>query len=175
MAELAQQSRLLEQLAREDGLTGVANRRWLDLQLARECERARRFDHPLSVAMIDVDHFKALNDRFGHALGDEVLRRIAHLLRSACRASDELGRYGGEEFLLILAETPLSGALPVCEKLRERVRSHDWSALHPALNGVTVSIGLASASGAQVTEALAQRADERLYAAKAAGRDRTQG
>ena len=94
-------------LAREDGLTGIANRRWLDITLTKEFERAERFHHPLSVAMIDLDDFKMVNDRFSHLIGDEVLRRTAQLLRDRCRSVDLAGRYGGEEFLLILVEDTL--------------------------------------------------------------------
>lgn len=174
LGELAQQAELLEKMAREDGLTGVANRRWLDLGLARECERARRFGHPLSVAMIDVDDFKAVNDRHSHAVGDEVLRRIAHLLRDSCRASDQVGRYGGEEFLLILAETTLDNAALVCEKLCRLVQAMAWVDVHPDLAAVTVSIGLAGADAGTGCEALAltRAADTQLYRAKASGKNR---
>jgi len=171
--QLAAQSELLRQLAREDGLTGLANRRWLDTQLAHEAERARRYRHPLSVAMIDVDHFKRINDRCSHRVGDEVLRRLAGLLRGACRQVDVVGRYGGEEFVLLLPETPLMAASAVCEKLRQRIAALHVGDLHPDLVQVTASIGLAGAEGAAVqAEALVQAADAQLYRAKAEGRNR---
>jgi diguanylate cyclase (GGDEF)-like protein len=129
LQQLSIQAAMLEQLAREDGLTGVANRRWLDLHLERECERARRFGHPLSVAMIDIDHFKRLNDDHSHALGDAVLRAVARCLRDGCRRSDLVGRYGGEEFMLVLAETPPDKAAVLCEKLRRQIAALDWAAL----------------------------------------------
>lgn len=178
LAELQAQAELLQQLAREDGLTGVANRRWLDLQLQRETERASRFGHPLAVAMIDVDHFKAVNDRLSHGVGDAVLRTLAGLLRANCRASDVLGRYGGEEFMLILVESTLAQALEACEKLRERVARHDWAAVHPALQALSVSIGVAASeagAAAVADDSLVQAADRQLYRAKHAGRNRVCG
>lgn len=174
LEQLAQQAELLEQLAREDGLTGVANRRWLDLQLARECERASRFGHPLAVAMIDVDDFKAINDRHSHAVGDAVLRRLALLLRDSCRVSDQVGRYGGEEFMLVLPETTLDNAALVCEKLCRRIEAHDWRGVHGALARVTVSIGVAGSSFAPDAGELAAAADARLYRAKQAGKNRVE-
>lgn len=176
LAELQAQAALLQQLAREDGLTGVANRRWLDLQLRREVERAQRFGHPLAVAMIDLDHFKAVNDRCGHAVGDEVLRQVARLLRQGCRASDGVGRYGGEEFVLLLVETTAAQALALCDTLRLRVAAQPWAALHPALAaGLTVSIGVAALAGDEPPEALLARSDAALYRAKHGGRNRVCG
>ena len=172
LAQLSQQSEMLRQLAREDGLTGLANRRWLDAQLDRERERARRYRHALSVAMIDIDHFKSVNDRFSHRVGDEVLRRVGRLLRDACRGGDIIGRYGGEEFMVVLVETPLATALTVCEKLRQRVAGLDLSDLHPDLARVTVSIGLAGDAEDPVAADLVHAADQQLYRAKAEGRNR---
>lgn len=170
LMQLSAQTEMLHQLSREDGLTGVANRRWLDLQLDQELERARRFGHPLSVAMLDLDHFKAINDRFTHLTGDKVLRLVAQLLRHGCRRSDLVARYGGEEFMLLLIETPLDRARRLCEKLRERVEAHDWSSLHPELR-VTLSIGLACRQEHDDVEALSARADSQLYLAKQQGRN----
>lgn len=104
---------VLKQMAREDGLTGIANCRWLDFQFAQEFERAQRFEHPLTVALLDIDYFKNVNDRFSHQTGDAVLRTAARLLRDSCRSVDVLGRYGGEEFMLVLVETPCESALPL--------------------------------------------------------------
>lgn len=172
LATLSRQTEALQQLAREDGLTGVANRRWLDAQLARERERARRHGHPLSVAMVDIDHFKSINDQCSHAVGDEVLRRVAALLQQACRSGDVVGRYGGEEFTVVLVETPLQAAQGVCEKLRLLVEQQAWSELHPALHRVTVSIGLAGDVEDPVNTDLAGLADQALYRAKRQGRNR---
>lgn len=172
LAQLSQQSEMLRQLAREDGLTGLANRRWLDAQLDRERERARRYHHPLSVAMLDIDHFKSVNDRFSHRVGDEVLRRVGRLLRDTCRGGDIVGRYGGEEFMVVLVETPLATAQAVCEKLRQRVAALDLADLHPDLRQVTLSIGLAGDADDPVAADLVQAADQQLYRAKREGRNR---
>lgn len=172
LAQLSRQTEMLQKLAREDGLTGVANRRWLDLQLSRECDRARRFGHPLAVAMIDVDDFKAINDRHSHPVGDEVLRRAAQLLRDACRGSDQLGRYGGEEFMLVLAETTADNAARMCDKLRRLVYDFDWPSLHPGLGQVSVSIGVAGADTDPSVSDLIAAADTQLYRAKREGKNR---
>lgn len=172
LARLAHQSEMLRQLAREDGLTGLANRRWLDAQWAHECERARRYHHAIAVAMVDIDHFKSINDRFSHRVGDEVLRRVARLLRDSSRRGDIVGRYGGEEFMVVWVETPGEQALAVCEKLRQRVATLRLDDLHPDLKTVTVSIGLAAAAHDPVDAELVAEADRQLYRAKAEGRDR---
>ncbi|HEU0014845.1 MAG TPA: tetratricopeptide repeat-containing diguanylate cyclase [Longimicrobium sp.] len=163
----------LDRLTREDALTGIANRRALDAQLALEWERARRFQRDLTVAMVDVDHFKQVNDRHGHAAGDEVLRRIAALLGEQTRRVDFVARCGGEEFVLLLVETPLEGALAKCEQLRAAVEEYDWEAVAPGLR-VTVSFGV-SGDPAPSPDALLAAADARLYAAKHAGRNRVHG
>jgi diguanylate cyclase (GGDEF)-like protein len=177
LAELAAQSELLQQLAREDGLTGVANRRWLDAQVTREAERSRRFEHPLSVAMIDIDDFKAVNDRCGHAIGDTVLREVARLLRDSCRLNDLVARYGGEEFAVVMVETTPDNAAHLADKLRQRVHEHDWPGVHPQLQGITVSIGIAgTAVGHDApTRNLLAEADTALYAAKRAGKNVVRG
>lgn len=172
LQQLSAQTEMLHQLSREDGLTGVANRRWLDLQLAQEFERARRFAHPLSVAMLDLDHFKSINDRFTHLTGDKVLRTVATLLRDVCRRSDLVARYGGEEFMLLLVETPITQAASLCEKLRLRIEQFDWSTLHPELSRVTLSIGLESNAQFEQLESLLAAVDTRLYEAKHQGRNR---
>jgi diguanylate cyclase (GGDEF)-like protein len=169
--ELQAQAVLLQQLAREDGLTGVANRRCLDLQLPQELARARRFGHPLTVAMVDIDHFKSVNDLHSHAVGDAALCRVARLLREGCRASDLVGRYGGEEFLLVLVETAGAPAHSLCNQLRQQVAAHDWSALQPGLAPVTVSIGLAALQPGDDLLSLLGRADRQLYRAKQNGRN----
>ncbi|MFZ5548818.1 MAG: diguanylate cyclase [Pseudomonadota bacterium] len=172
LAQLARQSESLQQLAREDGLTGLANRRWLDAQWAHECERARRYRHAIAVGMIDIDHFKSINDRFSHRVGDEVLRRVARLLRDAFRRGDIVGRYGGEEFMVAWVETPLEQAVAVCHKLRQRVAALPLGDLHPDLKSVTVSIGVAGCDADPVDAELVARADGQLYRAKAEGRNR---
>jgi diguanylate cyclase (GGDEF)-like protein len=162
----------LERQTREDALTGVFNRRYLDAKLAAEWERALRFGRALTVAMMDIDHFKAVNDRFSHAVGDEVLRTVARLLRENTRGVDVVARYGGEEFCLILVETRAEEAARLCDRLRGLIADYDWSAIRPGI-AVTVSVGVAGLhEGADAPDALLAAADARLYAAKHAGRNR---
>ncbi|HEX6912128.1 MAG TPA: diguanylate cyclase [Longimicrobium sp.] len=172
VARLREQAVELERQTREDALTGLSNRRHLDTQLSTEWERALRFGRALTVAMADIDHFKAVNDRFSHAVGDEVLRTVARILRESTRGVDVVARYGGEEFCLILVETRAEEAARLCERLRLRIAEHDWSSIRPGL-AVTVSIGVAGLhEGADAPDALLAAADVRLYAAKHAGRNR---
>jgi diguanylate cyclase (GGDEF)-like protein len=170
--QLREQAAELERQTREDPLTGVSNRRHLDAHLAAEWERAVRFGRPLTVAMTDVDHFKAVNDRFSHAVGDEVLRTVARILRESTRGVDGVARYGGEEFCLVLVETRADEGARLCDRLRERIAAYDWASIRPGLS-VTVSIGVAGLhEGADAPDALLAAADMRLYAAKHAGRNR---
>jgi two-component system cell cycle response regulator len=169
-AELLEQTRRLESLIFEDTLTGLANRRFILTQLASQVSGARRHGRPLSVAIVDIDHFKPVNDRYGHLVGDQVLIAVARALAGHLRAEDQLGRLGGEEFLVLLPDTDAAAAARVTEKLRceaslARVE-HDGELL-----GVTVSIGMATWDQ-EAPEELLRRADRALYDAKAAGRDR---
>ena len=168
---LRRQAEEMERLSREDVLTGLFNRRHVDAALALEWERASRFGRDLSVAIADVDQFKAVNDRFSHAVGDEVLRRVGEILRGRTRAVDVAGRWGGEEFVLLLVETPPERAAGLCEQLRAAVEAHDWSAVAPGL-AVTLSLGVAGNGEAADPAALLAAADARLYQAKRAGRNR---
>jgi diguanylate cyclase (GGDEF)-like protein len=120
---------------------------------------------------MDLDHFKEVNDRFGHETGDRVLQTVAELLRAQCRATDLAVRYGGEEFLLAFAGTDTAAALPLAERIRQLIASQAWSGLAPELD-VTSSLGLADASEALDAPALLTLADRRLYAAKSGGRNR---
>lgn len=172
LAELAAQTEMLQQMAREDGLTGVANRRWLDAQFARERERARRFGHPLSVAMIDIDDFKAINDRLSHAVGDAVLRTVARVLRDNCRVSDLVARYGGEEFTIVMIETGPDSAVGLADKLRRRVQAFPWPTVHAELSAVTVSVGVAGTALDDLRRDLLAEADAALYRAKRGGKNR---
>jgi diguanylate cyclase (GGDEF)-like protein len=163
--ELVAQGMRLESMLREDALTGLLNRRAILSQLGGTISGARRHGHPLSVAMVDLDRFKAINDVHGHAVGDEVLIAAVRALRAHLRAEDQLGRLGGEEFLVVLPDTHEGAAARVAEKLREEV------AAAPAPVPVTCSVGVATWAG-ESPEMLLRRADEALYAAKDAGRDR---
>jgi diguanylate cyclase (GGDEF)-like protein/PAS domain S-box-containing protein len=161
----------LERLSRQDPLTGLTNRREFDVRAALEQQRSERNARPLCLAMLDLDHFKQVNDRFGHAVGDEVLRRIGILLQTQCRAVDVVCRHGGEEFALALPETDLAEATAICGRIRRAVEAYAWRDIHPQLR-VTISGGVAlRRAGEAATQALA-RADRLLYDAKRLGRNR---
>jgi len=166
----------VQQLATLDALTGVANRRHF-LDLARhEVERAQRYHHPLSLLMIDVDHFKQLNDTYGHLVGDQVLRAIAARLRNSLRENDVVGRFGGEEFMVLLPETGREQALQVAERLREAIGGQAVVTDERAVC-VSVSIGVVSCgcSALPLTiEQLLKDADDALYVAKRRGRNQIQ-
>jgi diguanylate cyclase (GGDEF)-like protein len=159
--------------AQTDKLTGVANRRALLVDLFNEVERANRYERPLSVAFVDIDHFKAVNDSYGHAVGDEVLRGVAQAIQSNLRATDMVGRYGGEEFMLILTETNVEEGAVLTEKLRSIVARERFAAEGQQLS-VTISIGIAGGVGARLTsDALVRDADAAMYSAKSLGRNQT--
>ncbi|WP_216323378.1 diguanylate cyclase [Deinococcus aestuarii] len=168
---LEEQSRLLERQLSEDGLTGLFNRRHIEGLLQHEFLQGRVQGRPLCVAMADVDHFKGINDQFSHLVGDQVLRTIAGLFREAVRSPGAVGRYGGEEFLLVFPGTELHQGQRICERVRALVHAFDWSQIHPHLR-VTLSIGVAAAAHSPNHERLISVADERLYQAKHSGRDR---
>jgi diguanylate cyclase (GGDEF)-like protein len=150
----------LQGLASTDALTGIPNRRVWDQELPRELDRARRTGTELCVAMIDLDHFKNYNDRFGHQAGDRALKEAAGAWRLQVRSTDLLARYGGEEFVLLLSACALADAIQIVERLR---------AVTPL---VTCSVGVAAWDFQESAGELVQRADQALYAAKAEGRDR---
>ncbi len=163
--ELVAQGARLEALLREDALTGLSNRRAILTQLGGMVSGARRHGHPLSIAVLDLDHFKAINDTYGHKTGDDVLVAAVHAMGTHMRAEDQLGRLGGEEFLVLLPDTDAEAATHMAERARAEVAGA------PTPVPVTVSIGLATWAGETADEFL-QRADEALYAAKQTGRDR---
>jgi diguanylate cyclase (GGDEF)-like protein len=167
---LREKSLKLERESQEDALTGLANRRGFNERLAAEVEVAHAAGQPLSVAIADLDHFKKINDRLGHMVGDKALSEIALLMRRACRPSDLVARIGGEEFALVLPGMSREGGLDFCERLRRAVEEHPWSRIHPQLK-VTLSIGLAEGDGTGAMEELVQTADEKMYRAKSAGRN----
>ena len=175
---LKRKTDMLERLALLDGLTGIHNRRYLDEQLEREVNRAYRDELSLSVIMIDIDHFKPFNDNYGHGEGDQCLKRITQALTGALlRPGDTLCRYGGEEFTALLPDTDSIGVQRVAHRLRERVESlvipHEYSSVSGV---VTISLGTASIESHEARETtgetLLKRADDALYAAKHAGRNR---
>jgi diguanylate cyclase (GGDEF)-like protein len=160
-----------------DGLTGVANRRSLDERFAAEWSRAMRQQEPLSLIMIDIDHFKQFNDLYGHPAGDACLRAVAAALKSAVkRPSDHVARFGGEEFALLLPQTEIDGAMQVAAQLRVAVRELGIEHLGSSSGQLTISLGCASMVPAKGEESgrLLQLADAALYQAKRAGRDRVE-
>jgi len=167
---LRERSLLLERESQEDALTGVANRRCFMQRLAAEIEVALAVGQPLSVAIADLDHFKAVNDELGHLVGDQALRQSAALMRRSCSHSDLVARVGGEEFALVLPGRTRADATVFCETLRAAVASHDWREIHPDLS-ITISIGLAQWDGSAELEELVHTADAQLYRAKRAGRN----
>jgi diguanylate cyclase (GGDEF)-like protein len=157
-----------------DRLTGVANRQALLAALFAEVERASRYERPLCVAFVDIDHFKAVNDTHGHAAGDTVLRGVAQTIAENLRTSDLIGRYGGEEFMLILTETGVEEGAALSEKLRKLVERLRFSVEGDPALSVTISIGIVGGSGQQLRmETLVRDADAAMYSAKSLGRNQT--
>lgn len=154
-----------------DGLTSVNNKRYLAETLEREIPRALRHQRSLSLLMLDIDHFKLVNDTHGHLAGDAVLRDLANIARSRLRPDDMLARYGGEEFAIVLPETPLAGAIKAAEELRKLVETHPFAVEDESIQ-VTVSIGAAELLPGMTVDALFKAADEMLYLAKNRGRNR---
>jgi len=163
----------LEALAHTDPLTHLLNRRALTIRLVAELERVRRYNSPLTMLMIDLDHFKLVNDTFGHLVGDEVLRGIGMILQRAVRSVDMVARYGGEEFVVVLPETGEMGAVAFAERIRQRVEQHNFEAARTSSVRVTVSIGVSCFPSPHVDSAedLFARADAALYRAKDRGRN----
>ncbi len=155
------------ELARTDPLTGVANRRATAEELERQISAARRYGHDLSVVAVDVDHFKVINDTYGHQRGDEVLADVARVLASQLRESDRLGRWGGEEFLIVAPHTDAEQAAALAERCRSALVAQPAEDLE-----VTATFGVATYRPDEHVDELLMRADELLYTAKGAGRDR---
>jgi diguanylate cyclase (GGDEF)-like protein len=169
--QLKEAYKRIEELAELDELTGSFNRRCIMRMLDDEIARAHRTKTPFSVALIDLDWFKRINDAYGHPTGDEVLRTFAITVFANIRSIDRFGRYGGEEFLLILPETPHDVAARILDRQREIIAELDWSAFSPGMR-VTISAGVATLAPNEAPDALLARADSALYAAKARGRNR---
>ncbi len=177
VAHLDEDNERLTRLSETDGLTGLSNRRRLDTELPRMVAEASRRREPVAVAMIDVDHFKLYNDRYGHQAGDECLRKIGKLLHDSARESDLVARYGGEEFALVLPRADLEAAMQVAERTRAKAQAQGILHAGSSHQVVTLSIGVASmlpASGDDAAK-LVQMADQALYHSKGKGRNRVEG
>ena len=163
----------LAEMSVRDELTGLFNRRYFQEALEREISGAERYGHVLTLCMMDLDHFKRVNDAYGHPCGDRVLQEFGRLINDSIRKYDVGCRYGGEEFTLILPDTPLNKAQTLCERFRERIQNHDFACGEHAF-GMTISIGIATrAADARTTpEQLVDLADKALYQAKRQGRNR---
>ena len=168
--ELVEKNRLLEVLAVTDKLTGLYNRRKLDEALEEEVARARRYEFDLSIIMLDIDHFKHVNDNYGHGAGDAVLVAMADLLRQHTRDTDALGRLGGEEFLVVCPHTSAEECLVLATALREAIAAYHFR----GIGAVTSSLGVASLHPDDTADTLLARADAALYRAKHAGRNRVE-
>jgi len=164
---------MLSQKAQIDGLSGLYNRSFFDDRLQEEYDRAIRHGHALSVAMMDLDHFKSVNDTFGHPAGDAVISGVAMIMQQECRSIDIPCRYGGEEFVIIMPETDPDQAYTLCDRIRHRCETMSW-ATHPN-RGVTLSIGVVGESdGSTITctpSAIVEMVDRNLYQAKQGGRN----
>jgi diguanylate cyclase (GGDEF)-like protein len=154
-----------------DGLTDVSNKKQLDNVLMKEIPRAVRHSRELSIMMIDIDHFKDVNDTYGHLAGDSVLRDLAGILQKRLRPDDEIGRYGGEEFCAILPETSVAGATKIAEELRKIVEEHSFLVEGEQIK-VTISIGIAELKKGMDIKSFYKSADDMLYQAKRTGRNK---
>ncbi len=162
----------IRQLAFRDGLTAVFNRRYFESKVLEELERASRYSNPLSLLMIDIDHFKDVNDEFGHLLGDEVLKQVSTIFTTQVRKVDYVCRYGGEEFAIIVPQTPGDKALGIAEKLRRKISTWHFPGVP---RSITVSIGVAEfPQHGETRDSLVRAADAALYLAKQKGRNRVQ-
>jgi two-component system cell cycle response regulator len=167
-----QYKKRLELMAVTDGLTGLFNHRFIFERLEEETAKVARYGRPLSIIMLDIDNFKAVNDTFGHRAGDEVILSVAHAIMACIRKTDVAGRYGGEEFLVLLPETDLASAKVVAEKIRSTVAQLSFEIKDLA---ITISAGVAEAQQGESYEAFINRADANLYRAKRSGKNRVEG
>jgi diguanylate cyclase (GGDEF)-like protein len=162
----------LERLANVDSLTGLLNRRAMLGRLEEAMAHARRYEEDLCVLMLDIDHFKLVNDEYGHIVGDDVLEKVGALLRKKVRDTDAIGRYGGDEFIVILSKTELSSAQCVAERIRQAIITAKMQDPQGNSFSITVSQGLTKYKPGDDRESLISRADSALYQAKRKGRDR---
>lgn len=177
--DLIVKNRVLSEVSSRDTLTGLYNRRYVIEKIDSEMSRAMRHGSPMAVLMLDIDHFKTINDTYGHGVGDQVLKWVGKTVKDSCRVYDVPGRYGGEEFCIVLPETKINGTTVVAERIRTKLSetAHNFGASNVV---VTASIGIAgvdSETEENVTlspAALIERADRALYTAKRAGRNRVE-
>lgn len=171
LLQIKQQAQEFEQQARLDTLTGLANRRAFDEALARECARSRRNSLPLCLVLLDIDHFKRVNDTYSHSVGDQILKLVATEISQHCRQDDTVARWGGEEFAVLLPNTALADARDICERIRLAIDKIDCSAFAANLH-ISISMGIAQYAGETAHDKLLVRSDNALYQAKQNGRNR---
>lgn len=173
--ELRQEVDRAREVAMVDALTGLANRRGFDVALASALEGMEPGDNEPSLIIVDIDHFKHVNDRYGHLFGDKVIRAVASILRENVKGRDTAARYGGEEFILLLPNTPIEGAQVLAEQIRRTVESCRIKRQdnHESVESITISLGVARHTAGETADELLTRADRALYASKDAGRNRT--
>ncbi|MDX5407386.1 MAG: diguanylate cyclase [Chromatiaceae bacterium] len=171
LLQIKQQAQEFELQARLDPLTSLANRRAFDEALARECARSRRNGLPLCLVLVDIDHFKRVNDRYSHSVGDQILKLVATEVSQHCRQDDTVARWGGEEFALLLPNTVLTEAKDICERIRLAIEKIDCSAFAANLH-ISISMGIAQYAGEAAHDKLLVRSDNALYKAKQNGRNR---
>lgn len=171
--ELKRANEKLQTMTFTDEMTGIHNYRYIRKQLDNEVKRASRYGKSLSLCLIDIDYFKRINDLHGHPVGDDTLREVAKVLKEETRNVDIVGRYAGDEFVIIFPDTTLNDAVRLCERIRRRVSDHSFES-HGQTVGCTLSIGVADFDGQRrkTSDALLEAADKCLYQAKRAGRDR---
>lgn len=175
-ADLQVKNRVLSEISARDSLTGLYNRWYVIEKIETEINRSLRHGAPMALMMLDIDHFKRINDTWGHAAGDQVLQNVGRLLRDSCRVYDVPGRYGGEEFCVVLPQTEVENTPVVAERIRQRMESNEVRVGGESVI-VTASIGVAgigARDGELNTAALIERADQALYAAKRRGRNRVE-
>ena len=160
----------LEEKANKDNLTGVANRDGFEESFSLEIKRARENNLPLSLMLFDIDHFKSVNDTYGHQAGDNILIEIASIVSNNIKSNDIFARWGGEEFILLMPNTPIEGAFSLSEKLRAMVEAHHFS----YTDSITASFGVAEFQADDNKTSLFQKADDALYLAKKNGRNRVE-
>jgi diguanylate cyclase (GGDEF)-like protein len=175
--ELIMKNRVLAEVSARDSLTGLYNRWYVMEKIESEMNRSLRHGSPVALLMLDIDHFKHINDSFGHAAGDAVLKSFGQVLRESCRVYDVPGRYGGEEFCIVLPETRIGNTTAVAERIRQRLAESRFDVGGDRVATITASMGIAGMDsvadeGLVSSTALIERADRALYSAKHRGRDR---
>lgn len=166
--------RKLRHLATVDPLTGLLNRRHGSHLAEKEIARFQRAGHPVAFMLLDVDHFKSINDRYGHEVGDRILTEIGQLMPAQLRSQDLVARWGGEEFLIILPDTVIDSALASAERVRDALRSYNWKAIVGKPVEVTISVGVSALCETDDIASVIRRADQALYRGKAGGRNRVE-